>query len=147
MNSEAGAFGQVKVAVDIARAAPPGDLGGDHVLTRPDGVAVCIRDRRGQMKRFGIGQHAAASGHHEHVDPMRQRDIPHPRGLGQPADAIELDAEDFSNALARDAGRILKRDKAFIDGDRSGVAGSDGGDIVQALTRLLDHDVQVFDGA
>ncbi len=136
----------MQMAVLVARAAAARDVHRQHVLTGPDTEHVPVGNGGGQMQRLGVGQDRAAGRHHEHVDAVRQRDVAHPRRLGQPADAVELDPEDLGQTVAGDPRGVLKRNEAFVHADRRGVQRADGGDVVQCFAWLLVHDAKVFGG-
>ncbi len=135
----------MQISIDVARSAPTSDIDRDHVLTRPDRAAIVVWNGRGKMKSFGIRQNTTARGHDEHVNTMGQRDVSHPRRLGQTADPVQLDAKNFGQPIQRNPGCVLQCYKAFIHGNRRRVFRRNRGNIIQGLAGLFDHNVQVFD--
>ena len=54
-------------------------------------MTIVIRDRCCQMQRFGICQIRPARRQNEHINPMRQCHITHPRRFGQTTNTVQFD--------------------------------------------------------
>ena len=77
---------------------------------------------------------------------MGQSNVADAGGFGQTADAVELDAEDFGQPIARNASGVLQRHKGFVHRHRQGMLAGNGRDVIQRLAGLLKHHIQFFAG-